>query len=114
VNHPDLDKAIKAYNQKDYVLALPLLNSYLRTDSSDTELVLARNSSLIENGIYNDAIVSLDNIINSKPAFRSQALWYKALAYLKQDNKVLCKETLLLIPEDAQEYSKARKLLAKL
>jgi tetratricopeptide (TPR) repeat protein len=109
-----LQDAITAYNNRNFTEALKGLNSYLQTDSSDTELLLAEKICLIETGDYQHAIDGLNNIVLKNEIFASQALWYKALAYLKQNNKTECKKVLSAIPSGADTYTKARKLLEEL
>jgi tetratricopeptide (TPR) repeat protein len=109
-----LQDAIVAYNAKKFDEALTGLASYLQSDSSDAELLLAKNICLTETGKYEQAIEGLNKLVDKNEIFKSQALWYKALAYLKQNNKVDCKKTLESIPAGADKYTQAKELLKEL
>lgn len=109
-----LQDAIKAFNAGNYAEALTGLNAYLQTDSSDAELLLAKNICLTETGSYDEAIDGFNKLMNKNEIFKYQAVWYKALAYLKQDKKAECKETLESIPANADTYLKAKELLKEL
>ena len=109
-----LQDAVTAYNSGKFNQALTGLTRYLQTDSSDAELVLAEKICLIETGNYEQAIMGLNKIEAGNDIFRFQAIWYKALAYLKQNNKAECKKILASIPANADTYSKAKNLLKEL
>jgi hypothetical protein len=109
-----LQDAVKAYNNKNFNEALIGLTNYLQTDSSDAELLLAKNICLTETGNYEQAIAGLNKLAAENEIFKSQALWYKALVYLKQNNKAECKEILESIPPGADTYTKAIELLKEL
>ena len=109
-----LQDAIAAYNNKKFKEALIYLDLYLRKDSTDAELVLAKNICLTETGNPEQAIVGFDQLAEENKIFKYQALWYKALAYLKQNDKAGCKKILGSIPADADTYPKAKKLLQEL
>jgi hypothetical protein len=109
-----LQDAIADYNNREFKSALTGLNIYLQKDSSDAELVLAKNICLTETGMYVQASKGFDNLAAKNEIFKSQALWYKALLYLKQGNKGECKKILESISEGSDIYTKAKALLKEL
>ncbi len=109
-----LQNAIAAYNNKQFNEALTSLTAHLHTDSSDAELMLAKSICLTETGHYEEAIAGFDRLAEKNEIFKYQALWYKALAYLKQNDKAGCKQLLESIPPGADTYGKAKQLLRDL
>jgi hypothetical protein len=109
-----LQDAIAAYNNKKYDEALTGLITCLQKDSSDAELVLVKNICLTETGNYDQAIAGFDRLALSNEIFKYQAIWHKALVYLKQGDKTASKKILETIPADADMYGKAQELLKEL
>ena len=105
--------AFEAYNNKNFEKALKGLSLYLQNDSDDAKLVLAKNICLTQTGEF-DAAISGFTRLTENPVFKYQAIWYKALAYLKQNKKAECKKILETIPAGADTYKKAQKLLKDL
>ncbi len=106
--------AVSLYNNKNYHAAIPLLQRYLATDSTDTETRLAYYASLVETGNYAEAMQGLEKISATENVFTNQAKWYTALCLLKQDKKEDCKAVLLTIPEGTDTYKQAHELLGAL
>ena len=68
----------------------------------------------IELDNYTTADTNLNTLINGKSAYKNKALWYSALSRLKQRNIDATIVLLKQIPEDADDYKVAQKLLDKL
>jgi tetratricopeptide (TPR) repeat protein len=106
--------AINAYNSKDFKKALKDFDRYLTIDSSDAELLLAKNICLMETGQPEKSILGFGKLARENPEFQYEASWYMSLAYLEQNNKRACKKVLKTIPATSYFYSKAISLLKKL
>ena len=63
---------------------------------------------------FTQAETIFETISIGNSAFSTKATWYKALSYLKQEQFEACKNTLKTIPESAEEFELAEKLLRKL
>lgn len=107
-------EAITDYNNKQYTAALNGLQQAVQNDTADTELRLAYSICLLETGKYDEALAGFESIAVRNKVFQNQALWYKALVYLKKEDKASCKKILETIPADADVYNKAQALLKEL
>ncbi|WP_456376904.1 tetratricopeptide repeat protein [Lutibacter sp.] len=105
-------KAEKAFNSKNYKEALDYL--ILLPNQNDTEVKLYKGISYLELNNYVEADIIFDEISSGNSAFKNTAMWYKALSMLKQKQFEACKYVLQTIPESADEYKQAKKLLRKL
>lgn len=112
-NEPLLD-AINAYNNKDFKKALKDFNRYLTIDSSDAELLLAKNICLMQTGQTEKSILGFEKLAREDPEFQYEANWYMSLVYLEQNDKDSCRKLLETIPPTSYFYSKAISLLKKL
>lgn len=106
--------AINAYNNKDFKKALKDFDRYLAIDSSDAELLLAKNVCLMETGETKKSISGFKKLARENPEFQYEANWYMSLAYLEQNDKNSCKKVLKTIPATSHFYSKAISLLKQL
>ena len=106
--------AEKAFNQKDYKNAEKYLSQLLQADQDNYELQLYLAVSLVELNKYDKADALYKNIIQSPSVYKNTALWYMALSKLKQNKTVESSQILKSIPEDAEDFDRAQKLLRKL
>jgi len=60
------------------------------------------------------ADANLNSLISGTSAYKNKALWYLALSKFKQENRDACILLLKQIPESADDYKQAQKLLNKL
>lgn len=109
----NLKEAQDAFNAKKYEVALPLFESVLKVDSRP-EVQYFYGICLLESNKINQANVIFQKLKFGKSIYRNKAIWNLALAQLKQKNYKVCKEILLSIPKDYEEYDKVEKLLKKL
>jgi len=113
-NNEHLSIAQKAFNNKDFLLAQKEFKILLQEDSTNVELQLFLAISYIEQNKFELADNMLTKIINGKSVYKNKAIWHLALSKLKQKDYKLCKEVLRTLPKNADDYSKAEKLLEKL
>jgi len=113
-NNEAIIKAQEAFNSKNYKEVLQQLTILSETNNNDTEIELYKGICYLELNIYVEADVLFDALSSGDSAFVNTANWYKALSMLKQEQFEACKYVLKTIPESADEYKQAQKLLKKL
>ena len=109
-----LKDAEEAFNSKNYKEAEVLFNKILKETPQNTEIELYKSITLIETNQYSEADELLKNISETTSIYTNKAKWYLALSKLKQEDFEACKAVLKNIPEDAEDYNQAQKLLKKL
>ncbi|WP_457610082.1 tetratricopeptide repeat protein [Lutibacter sp.] len=107
-------KAEEAFNSKNYKEAFKQLSILANKNPNDTEIQLYKGISLLELNEYAKAEAIFNKISSGNSSFSNTAKWYKALVFLKQGKLEKCKKVLKTIPESAEEYKQAKKLLRKL
>jgi tetratricopeptide (TPR) repeat protein len=113
-NNETIKKAQDAFNTRNYTTAFAQLTILEEQFPDDTEIQLYKAICLLELDKYSQAETIFNKISEGNSAFSSKATWYKALSYLKQEKFEGCKQVLKTIPESAEEYTLAKKLLRKL
>jgi len=109
-----LEKVQDAFNTKDYALAYTHLSRLSEYYKDNTELQLFYAISMIETEQYDLAKIVLTKIADGDSLFKNEALWYLGLNALKQNDLETCKTYLEQIPQETEEYEKAKSLLRKL
>ena len=106
----DLKTAQHLFNEKKYQEAIPLFETILKTyDKPEVNYFYA--ICLIETDNFLKAEDVLLKLKDGKSLYKNRATWYLALMRLKQKNYDSCKNFLKQIPEDAEDYAKAKELL---
>ncbi|HEY9170508.1 MAG TPA: hypothetical protein VIN72_13520 [Lutibacter sp.] len=113
-NNEVVSKAESAFNSKNYKEALKQLSILSNSYPNDSEINLYLGICQLELNNYVEAEIVFNEIIEGNSAFETKAKWYKALTFLKQKKYNESKEILKTIPESAEEYQQAKKLLRKL
>ncbi len=106
--------AEKDFSQQQYAQALQDLDALLQQNPDDLIAGLYKGICLIELNRTTEARNVLQPIAGGTSALRSEAQWYMALSYLKDNNPSPCKAALLDISAGADRYETAQKLLKKL
>lgn len=109
-----LKTAETAFNDKDFVKAKEAFEELLEKGNTSIEIKLYAGIANIELGDFEVADDILQDINNGESAYKYKATWYLALSKLKQKNFKACLEILKRIPEDADDYKQAQKLIKKL
>lgn len=110
----DLIVATKAFNNEEYIKANALLEKALEKNSENKELQLYYAITHLELDNFKAADALLTNLAQGNSAYKYKATWYAALSQLKQKNTAASITLLKQIPEDADDYKQAKKLLNKL
>ena len=113
-NNQTITNAETAFNAKNYKTAFAQLTVLEAQFPNDIEIQLYKGICLLEMDKFSQAETIFETISKGNSAFLTKATWYKALSYLKQEHFEACKNTLKTIPESAEEYTQAKKLLRKL
>lgn len=110
----DVKTAETAFNSKDYSKADMAFKSLLELDNTNTEYQFYRAISNIELDKFDIAEGLLHSLKEGHSVYKHNAIWYLALSKLKQKKYDACIEILNIIPEEADDYKDAQKLLKKL
>ncbi|UMB52758.1 hypothetical protein MKD41_10465 [Lutibacter sp. A64] len=113
-NNETIKTAETAFNTKNYTTAFAQLTVLEKEFPNDIEIQLYKAICLLELDEFSQADTIFETIRTGNSAFSTKATWYKALSLLKQKKFEACKNTLKTIPESAEEYEIAKKLLNKL
>lgn len=109
-----LMNGVTAFNEKDYTSAAKILTQVRQKDTTNSFVSFYYGVSLLQTDRIAEAREIFNQLYVGQSAFKFEAAFYQALTFLKEDNKVLCKEWLQKIPADALNYNKAQELLKKL
>lgn len=109
-----LKTAENAFNTKDFAKAEEAFKQLIVKDDSNAELKLYSAIANIELNNFASAEALLTDIKNGNSVFKNKAIWFLALSKLKQDDEAGCIIILKMIPEDAENYKQAQKLIDKL
>lgn len=109
-----LQQAAHHFNHRQYTAAISLLSKVLERDSADAYARYYRGLSYLENDKPAEARPDLEAIFNGESVFKYESAFYIALSYLKEKKKDPCRDWLMKIPTDAQNYDKAQNLLKEL
>jgi tetratricopeptide (TPR) repeat protein len=113
-NNETITKAEEAFNTKNYKTAFAQLTILEEQLPNDVEIQLYKGICLIEMDKFTHAETIFNKISKGNSAYKHKATWYKALSLLKQEKFEDCKQVLKTIPESAEEFEQAKKLLKKL
>lgn len=102
-----------AFNDKKYKAAIPYFEAVLKTIKSP-EIQYFYAVSLLENNQFQKAETNLLELKSGTSIYKNKATWYLALSKLKQEDYKSCKEILLLIPEDYEDYDQVQELMNEL
>ncbi|MEM8522491.1 tetratricopeptide repeat protein [Flavobacterium sp. PL12] len=108
-----LKQAEDAFNAKNYVEAIPLFELILN-ENKTAEIQYYYGVSLLENNKIKEAEVAFLALQSGNSIYKNKATYGLALAKLKQEEYKSCKEILLTIPSDYENYDAVQKLLKEL
>lgn len=109
-----LIKTTKAFNNEEYEEAKGYLEELIEEEPENIEYNFYYAITNIELDNFEKADETLTTIKEGNSAYNNRATWYLALSKLKQDKEAECIALLKQVPEDADDYSQALKLLNKL
>lgn len=113
-NNDLLQVAENAFNNKDFAKAEEVFGQLLENDDPNKEYQLYKGIALIELNKFDEADSLFGKLSNEVSVYKNKAIWYLALSKLKQKEYDESLEILKTIPEDADDYKQAQKLINKL
>ena len=108
-----ISRAEAKLRQGAYAEALPLLEQLLSVEPGRAEFQLAKGIALVETGQYEKGLAALQKSGTLSPTHQNEALWYEALAWLKQGDLERTLEVLEEIPSSSARYPQAQALKRK-
>ncbi|WP_298314157.1 hypothetical protein [uncultured Aquimarina sp.] len=107
-------KAEVSFNSKNYQEAEKYLSELLKNDNSNSEYLFYLGIALVEQDKYDKASGIFEKLQEGTSVYKYKAIWFEALNQLKQKNMGRCAKLLKLLPQEAEDYQQAQKLLKKL
>lgn len=106
-----------AFNQKDYSEAKTIFNQILQ-DTLIEQIIFGKGLCELHLGNYEAAIQDFEKIEASNVVFKTQAIWFKGLAYLKNGETDACRAVMENLVNNnsasPKEKENAQKLLEQL
>lgn len=109
----NLKKAEEEFNKKNYREAIPYFEAVLK-DNKSAEIQYFYAISLLEDNQIQKAETNLLQLKSGTSIYKDKAVWYLALSKLKQKKYESCKEILLTISDDFEDYDQVESLLQEL
>ncbi|MCZ8196155.1 MAG: tetratricopeptide repeat protein [Flavobacterium sp.] len=106
----NLKLAQDAFNAKNYSEAITNFEIVLKSHKRP-EIEFYYAVSLLEVDKFTESEAIFNNLKSGTSIYKDKSTWYLALSCLKQKKYEETKEFLKQIPEDAEDYAKAEKLL---
>jgi hypothetical protein len=106
----NLRLAEKSFNAKNYKDAIVNFEIVLK-EYDKPEVNYFYGISLLEENRYTESETVFNKLKTGTSIYKDKATWYLALSSLKQNKFDECKAYINQIPEDAEDYEKAQKLL---
>lgn len=109
-----LQQAVQQFNGRHYADAITSLTRVLNRQPDDAYARLYRGLAYLENDQPALARPDLEIIYNGQSLFKYDGAFYMAISYLKEKDKEQCRQWLLKIPADAENFARAQELLNEL
>ncbi len=109
-----IQKAETAFNVRDFKNAELYFDNLTDVYSENIEYQLYHAISLVELDFFDEADAVFGRISEANSVYRYETVWRHALSKLKQEDVAGCSALLEIIPQEAEVYKKAQKLLKKL
>ncbi len=109
----NLKLAQDAFNKKEYKVAITYFEAILKENKSP-EIQYFYAVSLLETDQFQKAEINLSDLRYGNSIYKNKATWYLALSKLKQKDYKSCKNILLTIPDDFEDYDQVQQLLNEL
>ncbi|HRI20381.1 MAG TPA: hypothetical protein PLA68_05485 [Panacibacter sp.] len=114
INQEDLAKAAGYYNTQQYAAVIPLIEQALQQDTGNKQYQVILSRCYIENNSYEKADKLLSAVASGNSAYKYEAVWLTAMAYLKQKQTAACIAALQKIPNGEDRYIEAQELIGVL
>ena len=108
-----LKEAEIAFNAKEYATAISIFEALLKVNKTP-EIQYFYGIALLENNNIKESEVVFKALQSGNSIYVNKAIWSLALAKLKQKDYTSCKEILLTIPSDYENYDQVQDLIQQL
>ena len=108
-----MNQAEEAFNAKNYKVAIPFFETVLK-EKKTPEIQYFYGISLLETNKIQEAEAVFNELKAGTSIYKNKAIWSLALSKLKQKDYKSCKEILLTIPSDYEDYDQVQELLEEL
>ena len=105
-----LKVAQESFNAKNYKVAILQFELILKEKKSP-EMQYFYAVSLLEDNQFQKSETNLLELKSGTSVYKNKATWYLALSKLKQKEYQSCKDILLTIPDDYEDYDQVQQLL---
>ncbi|KJD35178.1 hypothetical protein PW52_10875 [Tamlana sedimentorum] len=109
-----LKTAETAFNNKDFAKAEDTFSALIKLDATNAEYKLYSAISNLELNNFKTAEALLNDVKSGHSVYKNKAIWFLGLSKLKQEDYKSCLNILKTIPEGAEDYKRAQKLINKL
>ncbi|MFV5690984.1 tetratricopeptide repeat protein [Flavobacterium sp. LT1R49] len=109
----NLKQAETTFNAKNYAAAIPFFEAVLK-EKKTPEIQYFYGISLLETNKIQEAEAVFNELKAGTSIYKNKAIWSLALSKLKQKDYKACKEILLTIPLDYEDYDQVQELLKEL
>jgi hypothetical protein len=109
----NLKQAEEVFNAKNYKAAIPFFEAVLK-EKKTPEIQYFYGISLLEANRIQEAEAVFNELKSGTSIYKNKAIWSLALSKLKQKDYKSCKEILLTIPSDYEDYDQVQELLKEL
>ncbi|MFV8374399.1 tetratricopeptide repeat protein [Flavobacterium sp. LB1P71] len=109
----NLKQAETTFNAKNYAAAIPFFEAVLK-EKKTPEIQYFYGISLLESNKIQEAEAVFNELKAGTSIYKNKAIWSLALSKLKQKDYKSCKEILLMIPSDYEDYDQVQELLKEL
>jgi hypothetical protein len=109
----NLKQAEETFNAKNYKAAILFFEAVLKVKKTP-EIHYFYGVSLLETNRIPDAEAVFNELKSGTSVYKNKAIWSLALSKLKQKDYKSCKEILLTIPSDYEDYDQVQELLKEL
>lgn len=117
IERGDVNKSLKsaqdAFNAKNYKKAIPHFE-VVRKNNKSPEIQYFYAISLLEDNQFPKAETNFLDLKWGTSIYKDKATWYLALLKLKQKDYRSCKQILLTIPDNYEDYEQVQELLNEL
>ena len=107
-------KASQEFNSKDFEQSLPYFESILNNEPQNSFARYYYAIAMLQSNKTQRSRTELMQLYQGNSIFHDDAAFYMALSYVKEKNKLHCREWLTKIPQGSDVYDKAQELLRKL
>lgn len=108
------NQAEKAFNNKDYKQAIVYFDQLLASDAEQVQIQYYKAYALYKTKEYEEAIVTLEPIIQGSSAYVDQANLLKGILHFENKEFPEAKASLENISKSSEYYKSAKKLLKKI